>query len=186
MQNVELANQVIRIVTEYFQNKLGKPLSISLKPTCFCMHNPECRIGGDGPMAVPDVGNKNVQIHINSNISLWYPGQLLYQYAHELWHAYEFAQFGINYSWEAFKDRIEPYAYAASLCALSERMMPQYILSDESQRVYFEAEKDAGPERSIYSPGAKLAGEVGYDLQKLYKQYLQTVSPQIVSSLIQA
>jgi len=181
MQNMSLVDEVVGIVAAYYVKELGMSLNVAMKPICFCVHNPKCSVVGCIPMTVPDAHNNHLQIHISSIISPgWYPNQLLYQYSHELWHAYEFSQYGLSYPWQVFEDRIEPYAYAASLCALSQGMIPERILPRTSQDAYFKAIVASDSKRDMYAPGASIAKEVGYDLKKLYEQYQQIIAPQIL------
>lgn len=183
-QEVERANGIFELVTEYYRRELGANLQVPMRPTCFCKHDPSCGNRSDVPMTVPDVLNNCIQIHITSAISPnYYPSQLVYQYAHELWHAYEFDKYGVNYPWQTSMQLTEPYAHAASHCALSERFIPGHILPDAAQQSYFEAEKVSVPNDPMYIPGVKLAEEVGYSLQKLHSRYNAVVVPQIMSTL---
>jgi hypothetical protein len=181
MEHITQIDQVIATITAYYELRLGRPLELTLAPTCFCTHT-QCGITINQPMAVPDADEDTIQIHVTTTISPdWFPSQLLFQYAHELWHAYEFAQYGIDYPWRRFESLIEPYAYAASLCGLYAIRLP--FLSHEAQEDYFRVTSVEIPGYAVYRPGVPLAKSVDYNLRKLDKQYQNIIAPQILKQL---
>lgn len=177
-QNRYLAHQIVGIIDDYYRKEIDEPVRISMKPLCFCVQEADCTVADYSPITVPNIQGNCLQIHINATLTpLWYPNQLLYQYSHELWHAYEFSLYGINYPWQAYESHTEPYAYAASLCTLAQKLIPSYISDQASQEDYFAGVR---PEKEIYAPGAKLAEDASYSLRKLYEQYRRTISPQVL------
>lgn len=173
-------SELVAIIKAFYENELG-PLRIGLHPICFCPNNPECIHSGHGPNTIPCLPDNKVEIHINSSVYPdWYPSQIVYQLAHELWHAYEFSRFGITYSWQKYEKETEPYAHAASLCVLAQNLIPEKFLAKKFQIDYFNTTKFKPTERKIYDPGIKIAADARYDLKKLMKAYEIKVVPLIL------
>lgn len=171
------ALEITRIVGEFYKSRIGS-LSLSIADICLCTIREDCSNSHDGPLTVPGYAEDapSVVIHIKSDlVSSIYPCQIVYQFSHEIWHAYEFAIHGINYDYEHHKYTSEPYAHAASLCILSECIMPDAIMPNSSQVKYFNNAKDNTESiREIYRPGVSLAKSVDYDINKLLDAYMDT------------
>jgi len=182
MQNKELVNKVINIVKKYYKNEF-QSLNIGLERICFCQNDSSCTVKNYSPITIPEIETNKVKIHINSEIDpSWFPSQIVFQFSHELWHAYEFSRYGVEYPWKDFEKETEPYAYAASLCILSENIIPKKIYSLKSQKQYFDDRKLETPEKPVYEPGVKIAQDINYNFKKLCSMYNKRVVPLIEQS----
>jgi hypothetical protein len=177
----EKIERTLFAIREHFVGSgLGR-LEIAQEPICFCELN-GCVLLDQSPMIVPSPSLSSVGIHLSTSVSPdYYPAQLLYQYSHELWHAYEFQRYGIDFNWKKYEKLNEPYAYAASLCLLSKNIIPADIYSDEQQTDYYIQARENIPLRVEYQPGVNLARLVGYDLSNLFRKYLAEVDPLVRS-----
>lgn len=179
MSNRSSADVLVNLLLTYYRNEL-QVLNVNLEEVCFCPNNPECTVKDLSPIAIPTIEANKLKIHINSEtVSSWYPAQIVFQLSHELWHAYEFSRYGIAYPWRNFEKDGEPYAHAASLCVLSDTIIPERFLSIEQQKRYFDAQKLDISVRSIYRPGIKIARDVNYNFRELCNTYNAEVAPLI-------
>lgn len=163
-------NYLTGSILKLYKAHLGK-LDVSLTPICFCIHD-SCGSTHDGPLTEPIVSSNSVRIHLHTSIDgNYYPAQIAYQYAHELWHAYEFSWRGIDHDYTSSNEYYERYAHAACLCILNDFTMPKEYLDNESYRSYVNKAKGNFDIRDVYQPGVDLARSVDYDIKSLFKIY---------------